>query len=516
LGRKITLVGIVLILMAIGVYIIRERMFPGTTQNEDVRVVTPEVLSSPEDAIPEVAGAEAQLFMKVEDTASLSSAISFISHFIEHTRGIPISSIIPQVDWANAGKTVEILDSIKDFVDASDEIALYVTSGDVTAFFASLFVDDEKFDPLAKSDDGHFPQAEERNVGRAGSEVNEWRLNPFGDASNGDLLYAARERIGDNSVVYIVDDEKLLGEMSSAASDPSKRARIVRRTDGSNFIRIKLNDSLDVEGFLLSETEVSWNKTEESVNVQWFSDVYDRIALELASKDFIPKSAPILGEGDLGLFVSLDPAFFIYAMHPNDSDPIKSFLAKYGKKIPAQLVSAIEAILRRCRASAVIVTKGTSISTAYLVIDTAATESVDKLYGIASLFFASSGKLDGWDSTLNVSTGTEVRALVAKKGGTILLGAGDFDEYGKTDVVSRDVERIAFPSNAFGVTVTPRLLKVRDGAVAKVLAGGLAKAMEGVGDFAALKDMVSFEEVDNFNLTHSMGGRIDINILLRK
>jgi hypothetical protein len=294
-----------------------------------------------------------------------------------------------------------------------------------------------------------------------------------------------------------------------------------RKTEGPNFAGFTSMKPLEAtEELTWNEAEVSWNISEERVAIQWFSDLFDGFA-RLASRDFAPASTPMMGEGNLAFFGTADPAFFIYAMFPNERDSIKSFVNRFGKQIPAvvlaQFAGDIEAILRQCRISAVLVTKDEAVNTAYLLVDTAAARSVDKLYGLASLFLGAGMRLERWDSAHIVPTGANASALVAKKGGTILVGWGDFYEYERTGAVSADVVKIAALSEgAFGVTAIPRHLRVKEGPIADILADALGEYSERAGVLGEFKDALDYERVENFTLNQSFGGRLDIDITLRK
>jgi hypothetical protein len=472
-------------------------------------------MASPGEAIPSADGAEARIFMEVGDTRSLSSAVSFVSAILGRTIDAPMPDAISGMQSPNVGRTVDALKTIRDFIDASSSIAMLATttSGDVSGLYVSMFVDDEKFDPLVKSGDGRAVRVEEW-AGRGGDA---WIMRPSDGASSADVLYVTRVRAGDKSVVSIADDPKSIEEMSQAAANPARRLTVSRKTEGPNFVSVKFDPSLALEELKLGETETSWNVMDDRVAIQWFSDLYSGVASRLASRDFAPSAPPVLGEGELALLASADPSFFIYTMFPNADDPVKSFFGRYGKGIPSQLTEDLEAILNKCRISVAVATKGKSVSTAYLVLDTAAESSLDKLYGIASLLLGSGRQLDGWDSVLSVPTGTSVSALVARRGGTLLLGAGEFEEYGKIAEASGDiVERIASPSSMFGLTAFPNRLMVSEGVIAQALSSGLSGLARDAGSLAAFRDIIDVGKIDRFDLTQSIDGRTDINIFLRK
>jgi hypothetical protein len=476
--------------------------------------IVPPNIFAPEDAIPATAS-QASLFMKVGDTDSLSSAVSFTARLIEFAKDLPTVDAGRGDDPEAIGRAAAFMMSMKDFIEAADEIALYATSGDVSGFYVSMFVDDEKFDPLVKSGDGRVVRVEEWDT-RYGGEGNAWILRPGDGAVSGDSLYAARTRIGDRSVVYMAGDENSIGVMSKAASDSEKRLKVDRRTEGPNFIRVDFDEPIEANGLKLSEAETSWANLDDRITLEVFSDLYKDVEDRLASRDFAPNPVPMLGEGEVALFADIDPAFFIYTMFPNEPDPVKSFFDDFGMGIPSQFAGDLIDILKRCRISAIAVTKGDAVSTAYLVIDTAALGAVDKFFGIGRLFLRGERALEGWDSAFNMPTGIEMSALVARRGGTILIGAGDFSEYEKTLEVSGDMGRIASRSNVLGIKVDKGALAVKEGVMAQVLSEALAGGMRRAGDFAALAEIAELDKLDDFSLTQTLDGRVDIDIKLRK
>ena len=235
MGKKFTALAAAVILVAVGAYIVHKQTSgptPGLTAQ----------ITSPGDAIPSAGEAEARVFVEVGDTASLSSAVSFVSAVLGRTEDAPMPDAIPGMSSSNVGRTVEVLNTIRDFIDASSSIAMLATatSDDVSGLYVSMFVDDGKFDPLVKSGDGRAVRVEE--WAERGGDA--WIMRPSGDAASADVLYVTRARAGDKSVVNIADDPKSIEAMSQAAASPARRLTVSRRTEGPNFISVKFNPPL--------------------------------------------------------------------------------------------------------------------------------------------------------------------------------------------------------------------------------------------------------------------------------
>jgi hypothetical protein len=322
--------------------------------------------------------------------------------------------------------------------------------------------------------------------------------------------------IGETSVVNIANGEKAVEVMSEAALNPSKRLKIEQLTEEPNFIRIKLDEPAEMDGRKIGETELSWSWSDEHVSIRWFSDIFSGISDRVVSGDFTPQAPPVMGNGELAVLASVDPMFLIYTILPNEDDPAKAFFERFGRGFPSQFAGDLEAILRQSRVSAVAVTSGDAVNTAYITIDTAAEETLDKLYSIANLFFGGGNELEGWDSVLNIPTGTPLNAIVARRGGTVMIGLGDFEEYMYSVEISGNLEKITSKSNAFGVTVVPGRLKISEGIMAGILRSGVEAYLERLPDISALGDTANFDRIDHFTVTQTMDGRMNIDIYVRK
>jgi hypothetical protein len=498
LGKKIAALIAALVITAAGIYFFQRR----TAGLRD--------MTSPMDAIPSADGTPAHMLVGVEDTASLSSAISFISNLAGRGSVLSIPGVIPDFD-AGVLPSAAYLDMTRDMIDASRSMAMLVTSDDAPGLYVSMFVDDAKFDPLVKSGDGRALRVE----AWPGAGNDAWTMRPSGETASADVLYITRRNIGGNSVVNIANAPELIGAMSRAAANPAERVKTARKTELPNFVRIKLEESADVNGLSLSEAEASWNRTDGLISLQMFSDMYGGVSARLAGGDFSPPPPPLLGYGEPALLASIDPAFFIYAMFPSEDDPFRALFRRAGA---SPLFSGdIEAILRQSRISAVVTTRENSVGTAYLILDTGAVGSVDKLFGVAGLLLGGGREENGWDSVISVPTGTSVGATVARRGGRVLFGAGDWSEYAKSADISDDaMKKAASPSNAFGAVIFPSRLIVSEGEMAGLFRDGVAGLMESAGPLAALRGDFNPDKIDRFSLAQSRAGRIDIDIFLRK
>ena len=506
MAKKIIVLAAALVLIAAGYYILERQR--ATEPEEAIQI------SSPSDAIPAIDGVSAYMLVQVDDTDSLHSAMSYLPVLADAIGRLPLpnGTLGEPPDARRIAEAVDFLSKARELVGAADAMALYVASADVPAVYVSMFVDDEKFDPLVADGDRQLTRMEEW-TGRAG-DGGAWILNQA--TPEGDALYMTRRHIGDKSVVNISGEEEGLDAMLAAVSDPSKRVIAERRTEETNFFRIKLEEPAGMGEWFVGETELSWSRSDEHVAIRWFSDMFEDISGMTTSGNFEPAPPPILGDGELAMLASADPMFFIHTMFPNEEDPAKAFFERFGMGITAQFAGELEAIMRECRISAAVVTNGDAVSTAYLVIDTAAERALDRLYGMASLFLGSGRELAGWDSILNIPTGTPINAIAARRGGTILIGVGDFEEYTRSAKTHGNLETVTSKSNVFGITAVPGRLNVSEGFLASMLRAGVLNFLEPFLPFAELGDNADLDWVDHFTATQSMNGGIGVDIYLRK
>jgi len=495
-----------IILIVVGYHFAQQKTVPKPGE------LTVTEISSPSDAIPSVEGISAYMLMNVSDTGSLHSALSVLPDLVDKMGKIPRPDGIPDEDACKTAETIVFSAKVRDLVGASDAIALYVTSADVLGLYVSMFVDDKKFDPLIKSGDRQLARTEEWTERKGDGDA--WILRS--DASSDDVLYVTRRHFGETSVVNFAREEKAIEAMAEAAADPSKRLQMENLPGEPNFIRIKLDEPAEINGLKLSETELSWSRSDEQVSIRWSSDMFDGVSDRIVSGDFTPNPPPIMGNGELALLASVDPMFVIYSILPDEDDPVKAFSERFVRGIPAQFAGDLEAILRQCRVSAAVVTSGDVVCTAYVTIDTAAEETLDKLYGIASLFLGGGKELEGWDSALNVPTGTQLNAIAARRGGTVLFGAGDFEEYRHSAEISGDLEVITSVSNIFGVKALPSRLKLNEGVIAGMLQSNIEAYLERIPCIMEFCDTLDFDRVDHVTVTQAVNVVVKIDIYMRK
>jgi hypothetical protein len=477
-----------------------------------------ETISGPDISIPDVSSNEAFGFVNVSDTGTLSDSISLISGLISRfgENDIP-PTLSDRFGGEDLKKTLAVLGSLKAFVDTSTQMAICATSSDKAEFYVSLFVDDEKFDSFVSSGDSSLYRFEDWSTDKSGSDGRAWMLKPaIGDGASS-VLYVTKRRVGDTSVVNIALEEEGIDRMKAAADDAARRMSVTRSTKGPNFAQVKFKAPMDVEGWKISNAETSWNRDENSIHFQSFSDMYGAIA-SVMSRDYTPQATPIVGDGNVALFASFDPLFYCHALFPKEPDPVEYIFSNYGAAIPAEIAKDLKNILGRCRISVVVVAKDNEPNTAYVVLDSGAVESVGTLYGLAGMFLGSQNPVEGWDSIYNIplpmSRAPISNAVLARRGGTVLLGLGYPADYTHTLEAPSDMESVVSTANVVSAFITSEFMSLKDGKAGKSFLEGMGSGwMKNAGVHEYFRDMMDLDNVSSLSLEQTLDGRGDMNII---
>jgi hypothetical protein len=472
-------------------------------------------ISSPEEALPDVGGSDAYVLASVADTASLSSAISIVSGVLSSAGEWPgLPDAAANLSGDEFKTALSALGYLKNFVDTSTELAVYVTSSDVSELYVSMFADDQKFDSFIAGKDLGALRVNEWKTDKA-DDGNAWMLDsPLGERGNKPLFYVTRRRVGDFSLVNIATKEDGIDRMRLAASDASKRLGVTRSTEGPNFVKVRFKEPLRIENWTLGEAETSWESSGAKLRIQSFSDMYDRMISASISRDFVPTRPPILGEGELVLLATFDPVLYGRSILPGEEDPIGVLVDTYGSSIPAELAGDLKSILRNCRISSVLVADKNSDAPqiAYIALETSAVGSVDKLYGLASMFLGAGKELEGWESAYSIAASDQLNIVLVRRGGMVLLGVGKLDDYAKNLAVSPEIENFVSPSNVVGAYATSRLLDLKGEFMTKSIFEGIEEAMNKKGVPDSIREIIGQKSIGTLGLKQTADGRSYIDI----
>jgi hypothetical protein len=475
---------------------------------------------SPEYAIPSVPPEGEMMVVKIADTRPLRKIVPYVSMFLETASGdvTQADSRLNRLNRENIAKGLSFLDRMNDFLDATESLAFYVTSGD--RFYASLSVDGDKFDKFAASGGGGLMKREKWDISpntNVSSRRDAWILKPSLPGIAKEPFYMTQWNAGKRDVVNIASGLEEIGKMTEAAENPEKRLRVTRSTEGENFVSVNLAEPMKIrDEFSFSQAETSWSVKDNKLEIRSYFDIYAPIAARLAERTFAPVAVPLLGDGEVAFFASVDPAFCISVSFPTEPDPIKKTLDLWGASIPSQFTANIEDILRNCRISAVIVAKDQAIDTAYLVIEAEARDTLEKLYELAKLLMGSPVQLDGWDSAFELNLDARFKTIAARHEGMILFGIGDAASFNKKAGIFADIVPPPDASRVLALTATSRILGVKAPGMGETLRDVMEKRLASRDAPEALRNMVWLDKLERFAFTHFLGGKGEINITFKE
>jgi hypothetical protein len=367
-----------------------------------------------------------------------ASDVKTISYFLSRLSGSALEirsagarrTVRP--DPKDLGEAAGLFRFLAGAADSSEGMALCVTSGDIAAAYASFVMRGEKFDAFAAG----MNEPQGYRLDRVTDETHDgpdvWKLKIVSGDISSELCYVARRRIAEKDVLMIASNEGSIEAMNDALNDPSKRMVPALYTDGENRAQLKFAALSPIaNGLSGGVLEVSWVRDERGIIVKTYSDIYSRAAFLLAGRDIAAETTPILGEGTAVMYASADPAFLLHAAFPMASDPIKFALERSESLVPARISAELERVLGNCRLSAVIVKEETAPSAAYLILQTAEDEALQKLINLAAMFFTPEAAAEGWDEAYAVPTGRGFSASLAARKGMVLLGVGDLSAHDK-------------------------------------------------------------------------------------
>jgi hypothetical protein len=460
---------------------------------------------SPERALPAFPGKD-MMVAGITDKMSFRKIMPYISLF-----GKAISQDAALADsGGEIAKWLSLIGYADVFLDAADSIAVCVPFGD--RFYASLSVDGEKFDKLTAG--GGPMRFEKWNGAKVPAGGDAWIVKPSSAETAGAPFYMMRWNAGKRDAVNIASGAEEIGEMAEALKNPGKRLRVTRLTEGRNFVAVRSAKRREMDGLSISQAETSWSVKNNLLKIRSYADMYESIAARLKGRTFSPKAAPTLGDGEVAFFAVVDPAFCLSVLFPAAPDPIKAAIGEWG--VPQEFAADVEAVLKNCGVSAVVVAEGEALGTAYLVIDAEARESLDKLYMAAETLLTeleavSPVSIDGLDSAFALRLDQPLNLIAARHEGMVLLGFGEPASFGKQAAVSAG----AVPTGVLTMAASSQILEVKvpgsEETVRNRIERYLARNIP-----EALRDTAWLDKIGRIDLTQFLDGRGEINITFKE
>ncbi|MDR1915608.1 MAG: hypothetical protein LBQ58_03420 [Synergistaceae bacterium] len=507
--NKKLLLAIVLLLILAGVFVMRDRVIGTSTRGA-------EEIPNVESALPDVSNYDSFEYIKVVDTESLSYSISELSGFINFVAGKVYGS-----EFEDANDVESFLSFMEDFIEMTDELALIAVSSDVPEFYLSFYADDDKFDSFVSDFDSRIIDIEpwETEDAKSGDA---WIVRPlYNSRRNANSFYMTRRKAGGKSFALLSSSESGIDRMARALNAPSERYKPSRQTEGENVLLGKFKEPFEMGPYKITSSETGWARLENGFKVDIFSDLYSGSVAMFASQDITGVKPTILGDGELAFFAAAYIPFYLHAVFPGEDDPVGALFDVVGAgAIPAEFSSDLKEILSQARISAVLTVKDEEPNTAYIVIESGAKSSLDKLYSLASIFLRSNEiELQGWDSAYFLKLGGGEESIFAHKEGAVLLGIGKASDYAKIPSISNvgELDDISSPSTMMGVILEPTSLK---GEFADAFKQSFRREFNNQLSQSGIPedifDGIQFDMVEKFNMRQTLTGHTYINVFFKK
>jgi hypothetical protein len=269
-----------------------------------------------------------------------------------------------------------------------------------------------------------------------------------------------KKTVGDTSLVLISVSGEAIGSMTSAAEDKALRLNTERRTAGENYAHWRksynigsMPEKLPVFRFFrwFAEnrpifSEFSWTETENRTTFWTYSNAYEGIEVSRrpAKEDAVKNLLP--GSGELALLMTVDVPFHLSVVFPDSADPFRDFWEMATEnfpenaEVPSELTDDISAFFRNARLSvALVLNDENKLGEAYIIVEYAGVDQIDKLFSYAPIIGAQAIELEGWNTAYKL-TGPAVPAVFARTGDTVLFGVGDSDGYNKSAKIPDNVD----------------------------------------------------------------------------
>ncbi|MDR1579495.1 MAG: hypothetical protein LBS35_04000 [Synergistaceae bacterium] len=513
--KRLAGIAAVFILIVSGTYaILKFAVVPAFFRQNPVAATIPEkAASSAADAMPGGEPGEAYFFMRVSDMKTLAGVISWIEGLSAGHEANDYQPLTGKLSSADIAGVASVMRSLKILLDASENIAVYSSSGEDGRdnLFVSIAARNEKIDALIS---GGFVRSILGGKYRAVAQnENRWTVRAVNSGGYADSFLISRERSGDFSMVCLSDSEESLERMKEAVSEPSRRLKINLRTKGENYIRLVTPKPYSAGGTAFTEAEVSWSRDDSHFGFSFFTDAKNLSALRSSSEASENSvSAPsIYGTGETAMFIAADPAFFIRAALPNENDPVKYMVEKYAPSLIPALRGRIEAVLRDCRITAAANAEGENLREAYVSMTSGAEDALAELCSFAGMFFAPRAKPDGWDAAYAVPLRQDLEVCLAVRRGEAALLFGNSAGLARRRETPPDAAALISPGSPLALRVTDAFFRAR-------LPGG-ASIRENLKSEAAKRganDIAPWiEKIDSLTVTQSADGLTEANAFFR-
>jgi hypothetical protein len=486
--------------VAAGVWIVRDSRKFGTSL-------------AAESAMPAVADGGEYFFVKLADTASLGSKIKAAGDMVaEMAESGGLSRLGDEnFDMTRIPEILGVIGDVSGFMNGVKDMAMLVKSPDMTGHLAFI-TDDGNFDKFI-SPEGIGRRAEKWETALGDG----WKIqvsDPMNPRAT-DICIVRKKTGADNLVM--ISSEEGAGEMAAAADDPSHRFTAFRRTDGRNFISMRLSMPVGV----LSAprpifAEMSWTTGENVTNVKTYTDAYETLKSKMGGSGLKNADFPLLGNGDLMAFAMADIPFFCFSAFPNSEDPVQTFLdmalarSGGGEEAAGAFMGDIKALMSKGRISMAAMTAADSGKPGQLCffLESGDGAAINKLFSMATLAFNKPEQIEGWDSAYSMSMGPNLSLVFARKGDAVMIGTGNASDFANSARLPEEAKGIVGAANLSSFFVSSKVLDAYE-----VFRGeSVQEALRKAGMPESLWELSGLGEVEAIRLLQSELGKSEIDV----
>jgi uncharacterized coiled-coil protein SlyX len=433
-------------------------------------------LDNTESALPAAPDAKSTIALKLSDTGALGGVVSDLSRTIT-----TLSSINPRMQGLE--KLIPMVDMIKDFAAATQEMSMLIIPSPNPDFYISFLADEDKFDEFISRPPNPYYNFEAWDTIFAPKEA--WTFHVEGASKP--LFYILKRQVGEKALVLLAKNEKAISEMSLTLWGKSPRFAVERATSGPNYYQVKFKDGFKIKDIadafsfnpymrtlpmgntdkvLWTISECSWTREEDVISFDSYSDFLKQNPELTRTRKASTEPFTIFGDGDLAYFVSIDAGLLLHCVFLGSDDPagqVYSLLSGLGGAAMSILSEKdIKEILANSKLSIACVANGKKISTAYLMLETDASETINKLFKISDSIGGSGAKIPGWSDAISLPLQVPgiPDIVMAKNDGAIMFGLGDESSFEHMITIPESYKDYVLRDNIVGLLVSSKLMDV--------------------------------------------------------
>jgi hypothetical protein len=432
-----------------------------------------EVPAGSELALPKLRDQDEYVLARIENPGIFTGKIARLSNLPPDFAGeIGVRPVILDGMAALLERYRDILSPVGSLLGVADDMSVLRVSSDGGGLYASLISDAGEFGRwLADGDGSSFsPSRWETAYAEKGDEA--WTLTVDVPGERAPLtLYVLNKRESGPDFVMISDSEDGVGRMLEARKRAGARIEVRRYNAGPDYVQVRARLPLRGSGGTTTgTTEVAWVEDSASAHMQIYSSAYSSMTDRSVPRSGLEGDLPLMGSGDLAMVAAVDIPFLCFSVFPTEDDPVGVLLSMPSADLPPAQAQDLASILAQGRVSLVLVVDGAKSepNTAYIMIESKASEPMDRLYALASLLPGTQTEIPGWGAAYSSSMMGGLNMVAARRGDAVLFGIGRAEDYLQSPTIPPDIGDFADPHDLVNFVARKSLLEVGESSLGKM------------------------------------------------